>query len=358
MAALRRLCGAGAASAAAQAALHRPLVLRLPPEGSRGKFGGEIGNYGKIRSTGQPSGGMRPMDGSTRGRPGGSFAPLVPTHHQALQRLSEQLMPLAGDLGALAGGPLKAMQERGIRVRKNNDRIQQEEIFEQARSFMMEPELWTYGNMAAYQRKVLELAGATGWRRRFSADEPSILHLEKELRVLEAMTPTELQSNHKSVFTKEAKKLIAEKAGCTVRYVDQVLLEHDILRADRRWYKIRLQFKKPLPATFEDRAHMGEYDRPFSETELEMQEEMMEKQRRNFRHKKPPRFNCVYFRKPSCGGNRWSARPPRWYPAQWRMRPERRARLRGVGRPGGGGDRGRPWGHLARYLGPGGARLR
>merc|ERR1712087_118212 len=113
--------------------------------------------------------------------------------------LAEQLGPLSSGLGALTGGPMKAVRDWNSKVSKNNERTRQVEVFQAAREFLMEPERWTYGNMAAYQRKVLELMGATGWRRRFTADDPSITHLEKELKVLEAMTPIEFMSNHKDV---------------------------------------------------------------------------------------------------------------------------------------------------------------
>ena len=51
------------------------------------------------------------------------------------------------------------------------------------------------------------------------------------------MTPVELASNHKSVFDAQAMSLIAEKAKVTVGFVRQVIMEHDVLRADRRWYQ-------------------------------------------------------------------------------------------------------------------------
>merc|ERR1719375_1574481 len=126
--------------------------------------------------------------------------------------------------------------------------------------------------MMAYQRKILDLMGAYGWRRKIQADDPSIQHLEKELRVLEAMTPVELASNHKSVFTKESIKLIAEKSGTKESFVNQVIMEHDILRADRKWYKILEQFNRPVPKTFEDRQYYAEFDRPMSETENEIRQ--------------------------------------------------------------------------------------
>lgn len=273
--------------------------------------------------------------------------PSVTPHHTALQSLANSLSPFgAGEgKGASLG---QALRERRTRIRARNDYQQQADIFEESRLYLMEPEFWTFGHFAAYQRKLLDLMGAYGWRRRLSSDDPSIQHLEKELRVLDAMTPIELASNHKRVFTREAKKLIAEKAGATEKYVDQVLLEHDILRGDRRWYMIREQFGKPLPKTFEDRQIMAEYDRPFSEMEKEMRQEMIDKEevKMNVKGKKPPRINKVYFRHPTRGGNRWSTRPPKWYPSRWRLRPERRFRLRGVG-VGRGGDRGRPWGRIA-----------
>ena len=103
----------------------------------------------------------------------------------------------------------------------------------------------------------------------------------------------------------------------------------------------------PLDA-FEDRQYMAEYDRPFSQTEAEMRDEMIEKEKRKMNRRKPKRVHSIYFRHPTRGGNRWSSQPPRWYPVRWKMRPERRQRMAGVGVHGGGGDRGRPWGRLAR----------
>lgn len=221
---------------------------------------------------------------------------------------------------------VRAFKDRRARLRQQNAQRQQEEIFLESTQFLREGERWTFGNMAAYQRKVLELMGATGWKRRMSADDPSVLHLEKELKVLEAMTPVELASNHKKVFTIEAIKLIAERSGATEKFVNQVIMEHDILRADRKWYAILEQFKKPLPRTFEDRQYMAEYDRPFSESERNMRDEMMDTHKERNR-KSPPRVKNVFYRHPSCGGNRWSTKAPRWYPARWKTRPERLSRM-------------------------------
>ncbi|CAK0789609.1 unnamed protein product [Prorocentrum cordatum] len=117
----------------------------------------------------------------------------------------------------------------------------------------------------------------------------------------------------------------------------------------------REQFGKPLPKSFEDRNDWAEYDRPFSETENEMREDMMEaSQRSRPPNQKPPRIRWIWYRHPSCGGSRWSSRPPKWYPVNWKMRPERKLRMAGVGVPGGGGDRGTPRGGLQRFWKQGG----
>jgi len=259
-------------------------------------------------------------------------------------------------LGA-SGGSMQSLRDRQVKIRKKKDQTQQEELFQEAKRFLLEDERWTFGSMLAYQSKVLDLMGANSWLRRFQGDDPSVQHLEKEEKVLQAMTPVELASNDKRVFTKEAISLIAEKSGTSVKFVDQVLLEHDVLRADRRWYQILTQFNRPHPASFDDRAFMSEYDRPFSKSELDMRQEMMDKhQAEQMKRKKPSRINHIWYRQPSCGGNRWSTRPPRWYPVNWKMRPERKARLAGVGVTGGGGDRGQPWGRLSAFVGPGGRR--
>eukprot|EP00927_Polykrikos_kofoidii_P068320 TRINITY_DN63689_c0_g1_i1.p1 TRINITY_DN63689_c0_g1~~TRINITY_DN63689_c0_g1_i1.p1 ORF type:complete len:379 (+),score=55.62 TRINITY_DN63689_c0_g1_i1:82-1218(+) len=276
--------------------------------------------------------------------------PTTADHHTALQSLAERLsLPLA--LPGTDAKPIQAWKDRSAKLRQGSDRRTQEEMFEISRKFLMASDRFTFGHMLAYQRKLLDLMGANGWRRRLSEADPSILHLEKELRVLEVMTPIELASNHKRVFTKDAIRLIAEKSATSVSFVDQVIMEHDILRADRRWYMILEQFGKPLPKTFEDRQHMGEYDRPFSESEKEYREELMEKRQESMGKTpgKMPRITQLYFRKPTCGGNRWSTRVPRWYPSQWKLRPPRQHRLRGVG-PGRGGDRGKPSGHLAKFV--------
>lgn len=340
------------------------ITALLPKLSIRSVFTGDVQNFGRTKSGSMPKTGprspkmmgadvpgFRPKLG-TSGSPDALGAGAVAAHHRALAKLAEILPGLAG----VGGGALQSWRDRNARLRDQGNRMKQEEVFHELTRFLMAPALWTYGSMAAYQRKVLVVLGVDSLIRKLAGKDSQIDHLEKELKVLEAMTPVELASNHKSVFTREAIALIAEKSGTSEKFVNQVLLEHDILRADRRWYKILEQFGKQLPRSFEERAFMAEYDRPFSESELEQREEFMDKGKKRFERKKPPRVYSIWYRKPSCGGNRWSSRPPRWYPQRWKMWSERRARLAGVGSGQGGGDRGVPWGRLARFSGPGGIR--
>eukprot|EP00439_Symbiodinium_sp_Y106_P018089 s6915_g2.t1 len=117
--------------------------------------------------------------------------------------------------------------------------------------------------------------------------------------------------------------------------------------------RILRQFNRPEPKTFEDRSFMAEYDRPFSQSENDQREEFSEKMQLGMDRKPRPRLSWIWYRHPSVGGNRWSTRPPEWFPAKWKVRSERRMRLAGVGVPGGGGDRGKPWGRLANHAGAG-----
>ncbi|CAJ1338259.1 unnamed protein product [Effrenium voratum] len=222
--------------------------------------------------------GAKPQAPAIRSRPevkvagSGRIGSPLPTlgtspHLRALQRLSDMVPGFRGlDM-------MSSYRDRQARLRARADQQHQSDIFNEAKRFMMEPEMWTFGSMLAYQRKLMDLLGAHSFRRRFATDDPSLAYLEKALRVLEAMTPVELASNHKRVFTPQAIELIGEKSNTSARFVKQVILEHDILRGDRRWYQILAQFDRPQPQSFEDRSFMAEYDRPFSETEIEMRQE-------------------------------------------------------------------------------------
>jgi len=241
-------------------------------------------------------------------------------HFDALKRLAD---------GSTAKRLAERYKDWSVGNRQRRDLDQQEKFFLESRDILMAPERWTYGNFLAYQRKMIDLLGGNSWTRRLQGESKDLEFLEKQLKVLEAMTPVELASNHKSVFTKQSIRLIAEKSGCdSVEFVTRVLFTHDSLRADRKWFMIRQQFGKPLPRTLEERAMWAEYDRPPSETELEYQTEFIEKEMKKVHRKsyKQKKILWLWPRKRSIGGNRWSVRPPKWYPTRW-TNPQKSKRL-------------------------------
>lgn len=237
-----------------------------------------------------------------------SFARKTPassSHFNALESLASKI-PEMPQLNLTKYLPTESQEEKATRV------------FSEGVKLLMQPEVWTYGAFLNYQRKMIDLLGGHTWRHKLTQqNDPNIEHLEKETRVLEAMTLPELRSNHYSVFDTESKKMIAEKANATVEFVDQVLMMHDAMRADRRWYKIRQQFGRRLPTDFADRQQMAEMDRPPSQLEKKDMRSRQKKMTEFSRNTKIPRIRGPYKRHPSCGGNQWSTQPPRWYP-RWK----------------------------------------
>jgi len=267
----------------------------------------------------------RPVQSSTKGRgpanlPAGTgHFPKQPdgsqkegiSHHSAFEQLASYIpeTPKMSDLRSYV--PIETQEERVTR------------IFQESMKMLLSFDRWTYGAYLAYQQRFFELIGGHDLKTKvLRQNDPNIAHVEKETRVLKAMTSAELRSNHHSVFTRETKLLIAEKADVTLHFVDQVIMMHDALRADRRWYQIRQQFNRRLPVDFLDRQQMAEEDRTSSELEKKEMKRQQEVQYWYFtkvQRKKLPRITSQYIRHPSVGGNRWSTQPPRWYP-RWPKR--------------------------------------
>jgi hypothetical protein len=115
--------------------------------------------------------------------------------------------------------------------------------------------------MRHYQERMLELTGGNSLRSRLQGDNEVTQKIKKNIRILDAMDSFELASNHKDIFTPSSQKLIAEKANVELDSVESLIREHDMLRADCRWYKIRQQFNRPLPRS-EEREILATRDRP------------------------------------------------------------------------------------------------
>ncbi|KAF4671461.1 hypothetical protein FOZ61_000083 [Perkinsus olseni] len=255
----------------------------------------------------------RSSDSSTRS--------LAPDSGQALGGLMKGLKDLL--LGREEDAETKAGLTGSIRhsVSEARKRRKDQDEFEQYRYMveeLMKPQMWTYGAFKNYQEKVLEASGAHSMRAKFSEESAGIEHIKKGIKVLAAMNPIELASNHRDVFTERSRKLIAEKAGVSKEFVIQVILEHDALRGDRKWYMIRKQYNMPMPKTFEDREFMAKYDRPRSQMERQQFKKMVDKyQLWNRTRWRQPIITAAYKRHKSTGFDRWRKVPVRWFP-RWK----------------------------------------
>lgn len=205
------------------------------------------------------------------------------------------------------------------------------EIFRRMQGELLRPEKWTFDAFRLYNVQLYDAYGGnTGkakptqkkneldedfaervaeWEQDLAKkQDPSVRALRQKIKILDAMNPVELASNHKSIFTQSAKKLIAQAAGVPLKEVDAIILEHDGLRADRKWYQTRLAMHLPLPSTLEERERWAVLDRPFSRTEMELarahQKEKMQAAQRS--QKSPKRISSYVFRRPSKGISRWS----------------------------------------------------
>ena len=195
-----------------------------------------------------------------------------------------------------------------------------EEIFRKTVENVMSSPLWTFGAFRFYQEKTLELLGGTGlkgWLQK-NQKNPILDETRLKIRILSKMTPFELGSNHKSIFTRESISQLAKSAETTARIVEDLLKEHDILRADRKWYQIRSQFRRDLPRTPEEKELLAKRDRPWSQTEKEEQklgrENMIEKLKQRRQLKNQPRRPHHQFSKQS-GNDQFEARSNRYEPS-------------------------------------------
>jgi hypothetical protein len=243
---------------------------------------------------------------------------------------------LTGAFGTLKDTLANALQGGSLadRWRKHSTEDQREsglEVFRKMQHKLLEGDLWTFEAFRRYNLELYELYGgnkgkAKPEQKRNELDEdyaerlkkweqdlaksqdPSIRAVRQKIRILDVMNPVELASNHKSIFTRSAKRLIAQKAQVAYKEVEALLLEHDGLRADRKWYKTRLVMNLPLPSTMEEREHWATLDRPFSRTEIEMGEahQSMRMKTAKRKAKAPARITSYVFRTPSKGISRWN----------------------------------------------------
>eukprot|EP00920_Eleutheroschizon_duboscqi_P016705 GHVT01039546.1.p2 GENE.GHVT01039546.1~~GHVT01039546.1.p2 ORF type:complete len:204 (+),score=38.28 GHVT01039546.1:92-703(+) len=84
----------------------------------------------------------------------------------------------------------------------------------------------------------------------------------RAVRVLSALTSSELQSDDDRRLSPEAIRLLAEAGGTTQRTVEKLLDVHASYKGDRTWFMRRLELRIPLPKTKEDAMLEAAYDRP------------------------------------------------------------------------------------------------
>lgn len=222
------------------------------------------------------------------------------------------------------------MADRWRALTAEDPKAKGKEMFEMMKNELMKNDLWTFEAFRRYNLKLYDLYGgnkakAKPAQKRNELDEdfaervkkweqdvaksqdPSVRALRQKIKILDSMNSIELASNHKSIFSRITKRLIAHKAGVSVKEVDAVLLEHDGLRADRKWYQTRNLLKLPLPASMDERERWSAFDRPFSRTEEELakahQERLVKSVKRS--QKSPKRITSYVFRTPSKGISRW-----------------------------------------------------
>eukprot|EP00371_Babesia_bovis_P001941 XP_001610588.1 hypothetical protein [Babesia bovis T2Bo] len=87
--------------------------------------------------------------------------------------------------------------------------------------------------------------------------------LKLQHEMMKYLSPSEKESDSSSVFSHQAKVLLAEAVKCTLKDVDDMLLHHDICKTDRTWYFRRIVLGRHLPTTYEEREHLS-YQRPIA----------------------------------------------------------------------------------------------
>lgn len=229
----------------------------------------------------------------------------------------------------LSGG---SIADRWRAYSLDDQKMNADEVFRRMQGQLLEGQYWTFDAFRKYNVMLFDLYGGnktkakpTQKRNELNEDfaervakwesdmlkkmDPSVRAVRQKIQILDAMNAVELGSNHKSIFNRRAKKLISQKAGVDFKEVDSLLLEHDGLRADRKWYQTRAMLNLALPSTMEERDRLATFDRPFSRTEMELAKEQQESRMKSAKRnqKSPKRITSYVFRTPSKGISRWNA---------------------------------------------------
>ena len=224
-----------------------------------------------------------------------------------------------------------SFSERWRALTAEDPKIKGREIFSKMQRELMDSQTWTFEAFRMYNLKLYDLYGGNKAKARpeqkrnelnedfaerikkwesdvAKSQDPSVRALRQKLKILDSMNAVELASNHKSVFQRFSKRLIAQKAKVSLKEVDSLILEHDALRADRKWYQTRNLLKLPLPMSMEERERWSVFDRPFSRSELQLAKANQERFSKSVKRgqKSPKRISSYVFRTPSKRLSRWN----------------------------------------------------
>ena len=250
------------------------------------------------------------------------FHPSLYRRFGAIERIKSSVSSI------LSGG---SIADRWRKYTLEDQKLSADEIFQKMQIQLLQGQYWTFDSFRKYNVILFDLYGGnktkakpTQKRNELNEDyaervakwesdmlkkmDPSVRAIRQKIKILDSMNAVELASNHKSIFTRRAKKLIAQRAGVDFKEVESLILEHDGLRADRRWYQTRTLLNKPLPATMEERDRLATFDRPFSRTEMELAKQHQELKMKSAKRdqKSPKRISSYVFRTPSKGISRWN----------------------------------------------------
>ncbi|GFE53869.1 hypothetical protein BaOVIS_012730 [Babesia ovis] len=127
---------------------------------------------------------------------------------------------------------------------------------------MLHPGEFTFEKFAMYLEDICTKLRIIG-KRPISDNDLSapLKQLKLQYEMMKYLSPREKESDSATVFSHQAKVLLAEAVKGTLKDVDDMLLHHDICKTDRTWYFRRIVLGRHLPTSYEEREHLS-YQRP------------------------------------------------------------------------------------------------
>ncbi|GBE62261.1 hypothetical protein, conserved [Babesia ovata] len=160
---------------------------------------------------------------------------------------------------------------------------------------MRQPGEFTFDKFATYLEEICTKLRLIG-KRPIPDEELNgpLRQLKLQHEMMKFLTPREKESDSATVFSHQAKQLLAESAKCTLKDVDDMLYHHDICKTDRSWYFRRIVLGRHLPMSYEEREHLS-YQRPIVREAAQLYPETsslealkLKEMRDSIHYRKPP----------------------------------------------------------------------